>query len=258
MLFSFLKNKLFSGKGPWKGSISLDGREVAYTLRVSGRAKHLRLQVGAETGLEVIAPERFNPGELESVLREKQKWILGKLDDFARQAENRGLFQQQGRGRVLYCGREYEVEARVEAGSSPGVAVVENKIVVTVPEGPGGAVERQLEQWLRGMARVVINNRIHELNVNLNLCYNRVFIRDQKTRWGSCSHKNNLNFNWRLVMAPPRVLDYVIVHELMHLAEPNHSKKFWALVEKECPDYKSHRAWLRKNGRQLSLDYTNA
>lgn len=253
MLFPFLKNKLYSGKGPWKGTINLAGREVPYTLRVSTRARHLRLQVGAGTGLEVITPERLAPGRVESVLREKQKWILGKLDDLARQAENRGLFDQQGGGKVLYRGREYEVEARVEAGSSPGVVVGQNKLVVTVPEGQGGAVERQLEHWLRGMARVVINNRLRELNRNLNLSYNRVFIRDQKTRWGSCSNKNNLNFNWRLVMAPPRVLDYVIVHELMHLVEPNHSKKFWALVEKECPDYKSHRAWLRKNGRQLSL-----
>lgn len=83
--------------------------------------------------------------------------------------------------------------------------------------------------------------------------FNRITIRDQKTRWGSCSAKGTLSFNWRLMLAPPAVLDYVVVHELCHLTHMNHSKAFWALVESACPDYRAHRKWLKQHGHELIL-----
>lgn len=82
--------------------------------------------------------------------------------------------------------------------------------------------------------------------------YNRITIREQKTRWGSCSSNRNLNFNWKLVLAPPEVLDYVVVHELCHLKEMNHSSAFWHEVEAVVPDYKARRAWLKENGWRLN------
>lgn len=83
--------------------------------------------------------------------------------------------------------------------------------------------------------------------------YHRITIRDQKTRWGSCSTRGTLSFNWRLMLAPPAVLDYVVVHELCHLTHMDHSKAFWALVESACPDYRSHRKWLKDHGQTLVL-----
>lgn len=83
--------------------------------------------------------------------------------------------------------------------------------------------------------------------------YNRITIRDQKTRWGSCSARGTLSFNWRLMLAPPAVLDYVVVHELCHLTHMDHSKAFWALAESACPDYRSHRKWLKDHGQTLVL-----
>lgn len=83
--------------------------------------------------------------------------------------------------------------------------------------------------------------------------YERITIRDQKTRWGSCSAKGTLSFNWRLMLAPPAVLDYVVVHELCHLTHMDHSPAFWALVEQVCPDYRAHRKWLKEHGRELVL-----
>ncbi|MCM1268886.1 MAG: M48 family metallopeptidase [Bacteroidales bacterium] len=83
--------------------------------------------------------------------------------------------------------------------------------------------------------------------------YERITIRDQKTRWGSCSAKGTLSFNWRLMLAPPAVLDYVVVHELCHLTHMDHSKAFWTLVESVCPDYRIHRKWLKEHGQELTL-----
>ena len=91
----------------------------------------------------------------------------------------------------------------------------------------------------------------------LGVTYGKISIRDQKTRWGSCSSEGNLSFNWRLILAPPDVLDYVVIHELCHRKEMNHSKEFWALVESLMPEYKERRKWLRENGNNLTLDALN-
>ena len=85
----------------------------------------------------------------------------------------------------------------------------------------------------------------------MNVSYGRITIREQKTRWGSCSSKGNLNFNWRLILAPEEVLNYVVVHELAHRKEMNHSKAFYAIVESVLPDYRQSRKWLRENGQRL-------
>ena len=148
-------------------------------------------------------------------------------------------------------GREQAETGRREPSRRQQVDV--DKIVVLLNEGCGKDAAAVLECWMKSMARLLINQRIRVLNSVLKLRYNRVAIRGQKTRWGSCSSLGNLNFNWRLVMAPLPVMDYIVAHELLHLVEPNHSKKFWTLVESVCPDYKNCRDWLKKNGHRLKL-----
>lgn len=99
----------------------------------------------------------------------------------------------------------------------------------------------------RRAAKEAITARVRHWAAVLDLEYGRVFVKDQRTLWGSCSGRRNLNFNWRLAVAPPEALDYVVIHELCHLREMNHSKRFWDLVRAACPDYKSRRRWLRDN-----------
>ncbi|MFA6318450.1 MAG: M48 family metallopeptidase [Elusimicrobiota bacterium] len=111
----------------------------------------------------------------------------------------------------------------------------------------GGDRRRRAEEELRG----TLAERLDFWCGKMGLRYERVRIKNQSTRWASCSRKGNLNFNWRLLWAPPEVLDYVVVHELCHLVEMNHSKRFWAQVAVWCPDYKRHRKWLRDHGRDL-------
>ncbi|OGR45522.1 MAG: hypothetical protein A2X35_04005 [Elusimicrobia bacterium GWA2_61_42] len=103
------------------------------------------------------------------------------------------------------------------------------------------------ETAARKAARGIIGGRVKYWAAAMGLDYKRIAIKDQRTLWGSCSGRKNLNFNWRLAAAPPEVLDYVVIHELCHLREMNHSKNFWALVEARCPDYAARRRWLRDN-----------
>lgn len=103
----------------------------------------------------------------------------------------------------------------------------------------------------REKSREVFEQRAAYYAKIMNVSYERIAVRDQKTRWGSCSTRKNLNFNWRLILAPAGVLDYVVIHELAHLQEMNHSTRFWNVVEETMPDYRKYRNWLRENGQIL-------
>lgn len=108
-----------------------------------------------------------------------------------------------------------------------------------------------LVEWYKSHARAIIKERVEVWSQQMQLSYNRIFIKGQKTRWGSCSSLKNLNFNWRLVIAPLPVLDYVVVHELAHLVEMNHSAKFWGMVGTFFPEYRECKDWLKRNGMTL-------
>lgn len=115
------------------------------------------------------------------------------------------------------------------------------------------AQRRALEGRYRQAAREYFAARVAHYEPIIGVTHGSIAIRDQKTRWGSCSAKGNLNFNWRLMLAPPRILDYVVVHELCHRKEMNHSKAFWNAVETVLPDYRECRKWLKENGKTLVL-----
>ncbi|WDL96832.1 M48 family metallopeptidase [Alicyclobacillus sp. ALC3] len=124
--------------------------------------------------------------------------------------------------------------------------------------GPGQGLDDPstiplLVPWLRRRAREVLTERVELWAQKIAIPFERIAIRDQKTRWGSCSSMGNLNFNWRLILAPPEVLDYVVVHELCHRLEMNHSRRFWAHVERWFPDYRVARTWLREHGKSLQF-----
>jgi predicted metal-dependent hydrolase len=112
-------------------------------------------------------------------------------------------------------------------------------------------VPQVLDRWLRELARTEIQETVARLSARMHVSPKTVAIRDQRTRWGSCSSSGTLSFNWRLIMVPPAVMEYVAVHELAHMTVPNHSADFWHLVAQYYPAYKEARSWLRKNAPLL-------
>ena len=113
--------------------------------------------------------------------------------------------------------------------------------------------ELLIENWYRNQAKFYITNRAIEISKNLKIPINKVSINGAKTRWGSCSIRKNLNFSWRLVLAPKQVVDYVIVHEIAHIIEMNHSDRFWGIVRKILPNYLIYKTWLKENGHLLDI-----
>lgn len=138
-----------------------------------------------------------------------------------------------------------------DATTSSAAPEVDGALTLTVASNDEATVRAALEAWYRRQAQAIVVERLALWNQRYGFTYHRVTIKEQKTRWGSCSRQGNLNFNWRLLLAPLEVLDYVLIHELSHLKEQNHSPRFWAVVALACPDYRARRHWLREHGHEL-------
>ena len=120
-------------------------------------------------------------------------------------------------------------------------------------QGALHAIGAEQLETLKELAREPIYESLRRFAPQMGVNYGRVTIRCQKSRWGSCSSQNNLNFNWKLMLAPPEALEYVVVHELCHLIEFNHSQRFWRLVESRLPEYEAAKKWLKDNGEKLNI-----
>jgi predicted metal-dependent hydrolase len=143
------------------------------------------------------------------------------------------------------------VVTRLSEKNAESVNLERNRLVVNLMAG-SNRLSLLLERWYRMQAAQLIEEKANNMSTHMGLKYGRLAIRGQKTRWGSCSQKGNLNFNWKLVMVPEPVIDYVVIHELAHLKEMNHTKRFWQLVEQYCPKWRNHRKWLRDHTMELN------
>jgi predicted metal-dependent hydrolase len=228
--------------------MTLAGRTVPYSLTTSDRARQPRLIVAPGAGLRVVTPLGYDRDRLHDFILRRQGWILKHLDRFAAlpapPAADAPLPEH-----IPFLGALHAVRVTVVPGKRATVMHDGQAFTITVPDAE--AARPALEAWLRAAARFAIATQVASRAAEMGLAYGRVAIRDQKTRWGSCSRAGNLNFNWRLVLAPSAVLDYVIVHELAHRVEMNHSARFWRVVARSCPDYGTHRVWLRTRGAEL-------
>lgn len=146
-----------------------------------------------------------------------------------------------------YLGKKYVLKIRrYRSYRKPGVMLDGNVLAVLTAQTDGESVAKAVKDWYRQQAKALVAERVEFYRKQLGEEVQTVRIKDVRSRWGSCSSKRNLNFNWRLVMAPLEAVDYVVVHELCHLKEMNHSPAFWKLVEEIMPDYQRQRDWLKR------------
>lgn len=175
--------------------------------------------------------------------------FLLRQGDWLQQAMDRAPEAEVVRigARVPVSGRLLEIAARSGVRRPPFVE--ENRLIIQ--GGDQAAAGKRIEMWLKEIARAALTPIAEDCADAVGGRIGKITLRDTRGRWGSCSSDGNLNFSWRLAMAPPAVLDYVAAHEAAHLIEMNHSPRFWALVEGLRPDWRDQRAWLRKEGGSL-------
>ncbi|MHB9095146.1 MAG: M48 family metallopeptidase [Eubacteriales bacterium] len=230
---------------------------IPYTVKKSSRARHIRITVGPG-GVVVSAPGFLNQREVISFVEKKGEWILRKfsvLQQVLSANPDRALVDGE---ELLFQGDSFTLQVSEYQGKNTKVALRNGCFVVhinyAVPvQERREEIRRKLEDLYKRLAREAVTERLDYFGPQLGLKYNAVRIKEQKTRWGSCSGKGNLNFNWKVVMAPSDIIDYVVVHELCHLAHMNHSREFWHLVESQLPDYRERKQWLKQNGVLLNI-----
>jgi len=215
-------------------------------VRESARARTARIIVGPRRPLEVIVPRGITDAEVDAFLEEKRSWVernVAAARELAARAPQLGLDRANS---VWLAGEEVPVER--SNGQRSIATLSDGRLLVAGGDDlAAGAIER----WYRREARRRVEEVVTREAERLGLKYESIGIRDQRTRWGSCSRKGHLSFSWRLAVAPPEVLEYVVVHELCHLREPSHQKSFWRLLESACPGWQEQARWLREHGQEL-------
>jgi predicted metal-dependent hydrolase len=222
-------------------TISIHGRAIPVTVRKNPRAKRIIVRLAGDgEGVSITVPARAPFGAGVRAAESHAEWIIQRLDavppriPFAADAV------------IPFLGRDHAIRHRPAAAG--GVRLLDGEIVVA---GADALLSRRVERWLKTQARGEIAARVAQKTARLGRPAGRITLRDTRSRWGSCSAEGNLSFCWRLVLAPEAVLDYVVAHEVGHLAVRNHGPEFWRTVAILADEVEGSRRWLRRHGRTL-------
>jgi hypothetical protein len=224
---------------------------IPYTIRRSERARRARILVDGD-GVQVVVPSRFPLRDVEGFVEEKRPWIERTLRRMRESESDFPPARLEDGGELHYLGERLELSVRHDRGRvRPHVARHDDGLVVKLP--PGGDLRGALESWFRRQARTVVAERLDAAVARAGTSYATLQIRGQRSRWASCSTSGAMSFNWRLLLAPPEIVDYVVEHEVAHLEIHDHSKDFWALLASRSPGWREHERWLRRHGHLLKL-----
>lgn len=204
--------------------------------------KHARLRVSEDGHVRVIIPLNFEEEDITALLIKKQRWIQKNKKFF----ESKSKIELQ-RNQILLYGNRYNYfyntlyKNRVEINDEYKTIQASRDLL---------NIEIQ-EKWLKSVAKKYISKRIIELADNYNIQFNKFYIRSQRKKWGNCSAEKNISINWRIIKAPKFVIDYIIIHELVHTIIMKHTNKYWTLLRSYYPEYKNAVDWLDKYGNSL-------
>lgn len=225
---------------------------------VRKKIKNIGIRITSDGIVRVSSPACITDSYIHEVVYKRADWILSKLRLIEELNKNIHERKYSKGDFIVYLGNEYELKVIEEVKADSKVKLKENEFEVNVDpeldeEEREKSIRDRLTEWYKHEAFKVFKERTRYYSQILKLYPENIRIKEQKSIWGSCSSKNNINFNWKLIMAPQAVLDYIVVHELCHLKHRDHSKSFWDLVEQVMPEYRLKRKWLKENGRSLRI-----
>ena len=222
--------------------------ELSYTVQRSGKRKRLSITVERDRSVVVHAPSDASDEAIQQVVESRRQWIFEKLHHEKKYQE---LPHPPGKELVngesaLYLGRSYRIE--VIANGTGEIQLTQRFLI---PAAQGSRRKGALREWYLARAKEMILPRVSRYADVLGVEVKRASIVDSRYRWGSCTAQNGVSFSWRLIKAPMFVIDYVVIHELAHLLEANHTPLFWNVVRTHVPRMEKARAWLVDNGQLL-------
>lgn len=224
---------------PW---IELQKINYTYTLRRQKR-KTLSLQLTAPQTLEICVPLTFEEQLLPALLQKKAGWLAKQNEQLLRQSTPApDIF--------FYLGQRLQLKI-TRSKRKPDVTLSENALLVNLYTGDPTTAEELLRRWYYRQASLLLKEKTQDWAKKLGVSIKKITLKDQKTRWGSCSSLGNINYNWRIIMAPPEVITYLVLHETAHRVHLNHSAAFWQLVGRHQPDYLLQKQWLKEHGALL-------
>lgn len=236
-----LSAKLSPQPAPEPVSLEIAGQKIMLRFRRNPKAKRMVLRLSPKgDGLVMTLPKRVGLAEALRFAQTSSAWIEKTL---VRQPQRQALADGS---ELLLRGSPHKVKF---SGGRRGVVSIEDGLI-TIPGDPAHA-ERRLRDALKKQALAELTTATKRYAAAMNVSFSKITVRDQKSRWGSCAASGALSYSWRLILAPPEVLDYVAAHEVAHRREMNHGPKFWRLVLSHCPHSKSATQWLKKHGREV-------
>jgi predicted metal-dependent hydrolase len=236
------------------GCVSIRGRDIDYRVSRARPNSRRRIRVGVG-GVEVLDSGENDLNAVEEFVQTHGDWVLDQLDRIDRLRSMRRVHEASA-GQILFRGVPTAVGV-VEIPRWKGSNRVlrdHDRLVVTRGPASTRSPSRTLESWMRRQARAAIAPLVDSYAARIGATPGRLYIMDQRTKWGNCSSLANLSFNWRIVMAPEAVLRYLVAHEVVHLVVPDHSQRFWLAVQSICPEAERSRQWLVANGHCLLVD----
>jgi len=226
-------------------SIQLAGTPITYTLKRSNKRRSIGLRID-DSGLTVSMPLRATEKWLDSVLNEKANWVVEKLGNW--KSKKQAIPQWIDGEKIAFRGETFTLRVIPSLFASPPQLRGEQLHIHVVDVSNEIKIEKVITQWYRREAERVFSECVAHYAPLMNVVPKQIKLSSAKTQWGSCTSRGVVRLNWQLVKMPLHLIDYVVIHELAHLIEMNHSDRFWRVVEMACPDYKQCRAELRHQG----------
>lgn len=202
-------------------------------VRRSNRAKYLRINTHLQYGVEVVVPQKMNIKYVAPFIQQHQEWINQQIEKYNKHQAQPLPKQIQ----LKALGQSWQVEYKFDGVRHFRTQESESILHINGDKEDKSICKRKLNKWLRTKAKIILPNWLNNISLKIGLPHQRIFVRSQRTCWGSCSKSNNINLNDRLLFLAPDIVEYVMIHELCHTQHMNHSRHFWNLVNKHCPRY---------------------
>lgn len=233
--------------------ITFGSKKIHYAIRKTRRKKTVAIQVQPDSTVIVLTPQLIETEKIKRIVLKRAKWIIEKQEKLKKLKKSIPQKDFVSGESFPFLGRQYRLKViRSTNGHEKNCGIHNGRLLIYIKnnlkdKATAKIVRNKLIEWYTEQAKEKINERIQKYSNSIGRYPKKIIIKNQEKRWGSCSHSGTLRLNWKIVMMPMSVFDYIIVHELCHLIYPNHSKNFWHTVESFIPNYKKHRTWLKES-----------